>query len=507
MRALPFILCVLAAGCTSARPVEGTRAFTYTWKDDLAPILAERCGSCHGAAAAGGYSVLTYMGTIGLHRSAGPVAIAGDASSLLLRILDPATAITPHDGQASLHQLLSTWVVADQLAYVRSEVHGGGLVNPASPEFHGKVLAEHGYDFPLCQSCHGENFDGGLAKVSCLSCHTQRPTACVTCHGDSPTSGAHRAHVLGGATLGRALDCSECHKKPGDWSDAGHIRLPDGTADPAPAELSFGAFAQTATPTRSGPPAFDGTRCQNVYCHGDALMSDAAAEMTEPEWNGGSTTSCSSCHGRPPAGHPAGNCANCHGAVIDAAGVLLKNGPHLDGKPSLGDGSGTCTACHATLSGAHDSHTQATHKVTAPLACTECHFMPAQVSSPGHFTSDGFAAVFPAGGTWPLASAGAATPSFARDTMSCSDVHCHGGGAALAADMTVGLVRTPSWQPGGDVGRCGSCHGLPPIDGVHDPKLKITDCATCHPNTVDAFGQILFKNGVSTHVNGVVDAL
>jgi len=37
--------------------------------------------------------------------------------------------------------------------------------------------------------------------------------------------------------------------------------------------------------------------------------------------------------------------------------------------------------------------------------------------------------------------------------------------------------------------------------------MTIASCATCHPRTVDAFGNIIVTNGTSTHMNGVVDAL
>jgi hypothetical protein len=35
--------------------------------------------------------------------------------------------------------------------------------------------------------------------------------------------------------------------------------------------------------------------------------------------------------------------------------------------------------------------------------------------------------------------------------------------------------------------------------------MPLTSCATCHPGTVDAFGNILVVGGSSEHINGVVD--
>jgi len=50
---------------------------------------------------------------------------------------------------------------------------------------------------------------------------------------------------------------------------------------------------------------------------------------------------------------------------------------------------------------------------------------------------------------------------------------------------------------------CGACHGLPPTDASHAPTLTLIDCATCHPNTVGPFGNILLDKG--KHINGVMD--
>jgi hypothetical protein len=35
--------------------------------------------------------------------------------------------------------------------------------------------------------------------------------------------------------------------------------------------------------------------------------------------------------------------------------------------------------------------------------------------------------------------------------------------------------------------------------------MPLTSCATCHPGTVDAFGNIIVTGTNSEHINGVVD--
>ena len=109
-------------------------------------------------------------------------------------------------------------------------VHPVGILDPTSDAFHGKELARRNWDFALCASCHGSDFSGGAAKVSCLSCHAAGPTACTTCHGTGPTSNAHVAHAS------NAVACGECHVVPARWDDDGHI-LHDGVAITTPPKV------------------------------------------------------------------------------------------------------------------------------------------------------------------------------------------------------------------------------------------------------------------------------
>ena len=62
---------------------------------------------------------------------------------------------------------------------------------------HGKLALAVG--LTKCTTCHGTDFAGGAAKVSCLDCHKQGPTACDTCHGQPPQTGAHPHAKAAGA--------------------------------------------------------------------------------------------------------------------------------------------------------------------------------------------------------------------------------------------------------------------------------------------------------------------
>lgn len=356
-------------------------------------------------------------------------------------------------------------------------MHPPGILDETSADFHGAELARRDWDFALCASCHGEDFRGGPSGVDCTSCHAEGPTACVTCHQDGPSTGAHAAHRAA------QLACAECHVTPARWDATGHI-----VGDVAPAEVTFGARA-ALTPVaadRQGPPRFEGGTCANVYCHGDTLHAGGA--VTSPRWDQPITTGCGSCHGAPPPSHAQDGCATCHPA----------DAPHIDGTTQIGRTTG-CDGCHGTAAspappvdlagntyttalgvGAHQAHLVAPSGLRGPIACATCHLVPATVEAAGHLDS-----LAPAEVT--------ASVGWDRATATCATAWCHG-------------PARPVWTTTGGAA-CGSCHGLPPQTASHDAGMTLTDCATCHPQSVTPSGAILTVGGTSQHLDGDVDAL
>ena len=137
------------------------------------------------------------------------------------------------------------------------------------------------------------------------------------------------------------------------------------------------------------------------------------------------------------------------------------------------------------------------------------------MSSPGHFSGHTGnvvpgAKVFPADpAVGVLAATDGATPRWDPSALTCANVYCHGGGTRLAADVTPALDRAPRWTASGGL-TCGqACHGLPPAFSPHLPTMTRTDCASCHPRTVDPAGQIIISGApgaeTSAHMNGVLD--
>lgn len=325
-------------------------------------------------------------------------------------------------------------------------VHPLGIDDKDSENFHGKELARRGYDFALCASCHGEDFAGGKAGVSCMTCHDDGPTACSTCHGDDgPSSGNHAVH-----RVDAMLACNECHRVPDRWDAPGHL----GSVD-----VTFGPLASTGRPA-----TFTAGAC-GVYCHGDA----------RPRWDAAPVKSCDRCHGAPPPSHAQSDCATCH----------PPSAPHVDGTLQVGRTAG-CDGCHgaggdaappADLAGnqfttalgvgAHQAHLRAPSGIRAPVACVECHAVPATTIAPGHLDSTLPAEVVPDLG-WD------------RTAQTCTSAWCHG-------------PARPMWtQTGGAF--CGSCHGVPPATPSH-AGANVSTCASCHPA------------GFARHIDGVLDVL
>ena len=343
--------------CSNARPVEDGRPRCLNWRDDVQALFAKDCASCHsGPSPAAGLDATSYQSVLQARDKLG-------------------TALTnmTHTQVAGDRAEVEQWVGTCDASYFHSYVHPGGILDPTSTDFHGEMVKNAGWSFDTCKKCHGDDFMGGAAKVSCYTCHSDGgPTGCTTCHGQPPKTGAHLKHVVD-----KKLDCTTCHVKPLLYTDAGHL---DGKVE---VTLEKGTW--------------DGGRCSGTYCHGENFVdlsgkafTDTSAKNTKPEWKGTNQAACGNCHGLPPSNHARANCIECHPKVIDGAGNL--SAKHLDGKLSLGDESGTCSACHTVdpqkLSGAHAAHLTANF-YRGPLDCKDCHQVPVNVYDPGHIDKAG----------------------------------------------------------------------------------------------------------------------
>jgi len=397
----------------------------------------------------------------------------------------------------------------------------------------------HGIPPPLphvqsanCGGCHTGYTDKVVNVATHIDGTVQAVGGCTSCHGDAARTpaaiasappldtrkngattflsvGAHQAHLVAN-TIAAPIACTECHVVPADLTSH-----PNGTLD-----LTWGptARADGAAPTYN--PTTGG--CAASYCHGSTM---AGGSLTTPVWNkvDGTQAACGTCHGVPPpdATHTGvtTSCTPCHAAAYSAAGV--DKALHVNG---VVDASGGCTGCHGdpartpagiaaappkrfggTLAdpigdrgvGAHLAHLVA-GKMRGPMACSECHVVPATVAAPGHL--DAVNATGSADVTFgPLARTGGAVPSWNTPNLSCGTTYCHG--ATLPNAATNGTNHTPAWTATSAANAaaqaaCGTCHGIPPPS----PHSQNTACGSCHT------GYTATTVNMAQHVDGTVQA-
>ncbi len=360
-----------------------------------------------------------------------------------------------------------------------------------------------------CTSCHGMPPRGHTSTASCATCHGDvvdaanhltdaslhmngrvdlsggGNVACTSCHGKPPQTGAHVAHTSG--AHGKALACTDCHQVPLVYTDVGHIFRADGTLDLPPAEVRLGARAVSGART----PAYDAATgtCATVYCHDAGGQSGAVAPA--PAWTGGAqAVTCGNCHALPPPSHGSGSdCSRCHPSVVDQARTITRPDLHVDGVVQTADATSGCVGCHGQppTTGSHVAHARS-GALGHPIACTECHTVPAQVTDAGHIRGtdgriDGQAAELTFGAlasASPTAYPRTAAPAYANGR--CSNVYCHG---ATIADNRASNTF-PTWGAGSAQAACGTCHGLPP-----QSHTTTAPCSTCHAQVIDQSGQFV----------------
>ena len=334
------------------------------------------CTSCHGDAFTGGTSgVACFTCHTSYPHAAGwqnPSTSSSHGKYLKARSWQLAEC-------ASCHGTSFAGGTSGQSCYTCHSIypHPAGF---AGVNGHPSYMYAEDFPFAQCQTCHGSTYTGGsVVNVSCSSagCHVDRnnapksPEACNTCHGDfnglasdtasfapprtvageTATSvrgvGAHQSHLATG-TLGKNVNCQECHVVPAQVSSPGHL----GTNTPA--EVVFNgtlAGLATADGTFEPNPSYNAStlKCSNTYCHGNwkirkpnspsaFFFSDSVMTGSNysPTWTGGPFQAmCGTCHGLPPKGHFAAavsECVNCHGDVVNSSGAIIDRTKHINGK-------------------------------------------------------------------------------------------------------------------------------------------------------------------------------
>ncbi len=316
---------------------------------------------------------------------------------------------------------------------------------------------------------------GDNNTMTCSSCH--RDISTLAENPADLTFGSHRRHVaftnLTSGNAGAGYDCSLCHGA---------------------------AYSATAadTPTHANGAInlpFTGKGAGTTYSQGSASLPG----------NGYGTCSTSKCHGRGVRNWGISTtihvCEKCHGS----ANTAINQG-------QFKDTGGSPTGNYA---GSHVSHMASTHNLMAPIQCSECHVVPANLNSFNHMSS------MPANLTWgPLSTRNSVIRGYtsavaipmapqyvygqAGSPGTCNNTYCHSGvkykNISSGAITPQGKKPSPKWNDPGYLGGtgCDTCHGYPP-SGTHPQS---NSCSACHDHVSQSN---LSMEDKSKHLNGVVN--
>jgi len=209
----------------------------------------------------------------------------------------------------------------------------------------------------------------------------------------------------------------------------------------------------------------------------------SCTECHGPDFKGGSSnSSCLKCHSKP--GGPE-NCTVCHGGLNPAPPKDL-SGNTSESSPAVG---------------AHQAHLIARNALATPVACNECHIVPASLSAAGHIDNTAGAEVM-----FLVTDRFAAGQSFSQSTRTCDNTYCHG-------NFRNGNKASVVWNDAtGQAIACGSCHGDVSKSSIADKALPKTSlnggthpndnkCYNCHTSVINSNYQL----NASRHINGKID--
>jgi predicted CxxxxCH...CXXCH cytochrome family protein len=228
----------------------------------------------------------------------------------------------------------------------------------------------------------------------------------------------------------------------------------------------------------SQPGSFN---CSATSCHG-------------PTYDGnGIALSCNACHASAGWASWQQSCSFCHGAKTAAVRAGYDFAAHPEWAAPPDDVEMRLSGVSDGAAGAHQKHVNpaVANAVRSPIACSECHVLPATAIHTLNYTLD-----LPFG---PLSRSQGATPTWDAATLTCGTNYCHG---SFAFGSVRGTAANLAWT--GSLNGCQTCHGMPPTGHAFGGNANPSSCAPCHPDTVRADGTIDLAGG--RHINGQRDA-
>jgi hypothetical protein len=362
----------------------------------------------------------------------------------------------------------------------------------AIPDSHGaaaKAAAGGSNGFARCEFCHGNDFSGGSANVSCFTCHGVNAP-----HSPKPWRSSTRTHVS--TDPSNAPACALCHT--------------------AGANLS--PVFQQASYATGAPGCFNNTLCHGQVGHPTGWASPsqhgASAKGTLiPASAQNNLAYCQGCHGSNFRGAAAAvSCFSCHTTAPHSpapwriAAGSTSTTKHTD---TIATNAATCALCHLNNQRLTTPQPVPANVTPGCFTNTLCHGATGHANDPqpwNAFTNHGARAKQPPGGTSGL--------SLCRN--------CHGDGSVQFPLFRGGVALTSCMNTLG-------CHGLT-VSAPHPARPwrgttvnhsntdtgNATICAICHtgganstrqPSALDKVGNTGCFNATMCHgVTGHTDA-
>jgi len=255
-----------------------------------------------------------------------------------------------------------------------------GWLAKTSESFHGLAASSRG--LTACAACHGSDYAGGISETSCKICHTSQsghPSQGWMTSTDSRFHGVRLSQTGTGYCAGchgedfqggdADISCYTCHNGPSGHPAEGWLTKTSESFHGLAAS-SRGLPACSACHGTDYEGGISETSCK--ICHTSPSGHPAQGWMTSTDnrFHGvrlsqTGTQYCAGCHGEDFQGGDAGvNCFTCHnGPSGHPYGWLDKNNPNYHGARIASEGITSCTACHgADFSGG-----------ISGVACSDCH--------------------------------------------------------------------------------------------------------------------------------------
>lgn len=314
-------------------------------------------------------------------------------------------------------------------------VHKTTLLDTTSADFHGKFVLKN--KFSQCQSCHGQNFTGGISSPSCASCHQS-----IDVHKegivDTTSVNFHGKYQFKNGFA----DCSSCHG------------------------ANFGGGNQS-------PPC---TTCHSTI----AIHKDGYKDTNSPDFHGKNQlakdfTACKKCHGDNfQGGVNSPSCANCHKSIdVHKTGIGDANSPNFHGKYKLKSGLSDCSPCHGTsFSGGIQSPS---------CASIGCHpTIDVHKSGIVDENSPNFHGKYQLNGFTECQTCHGENFSGGNNSVACTTchstitVHKTGITEPTSPNFHGKFIKANGWN----ISACASCHNSSFTGGTQSPTCKTSGCHT-----------------------------